>query len=64
MRAAAAGRIFVTPEDVKALAMPVLAHRLLLTAEAELRGQRPADILGEVLRTVPVPSPARASAGT
>jgi MoxR-like ATPase len=64
VRAAAAGRIFVTPEDVKALAMPVLAHRLLLTAEAELRGQRPADILGEVLRTVPVPSPARASAGT
>ncbi len=53
--AAAAGRGYVVPDDVKTLAEPVLAHRLLLDAESEIRGVRPADVLGEVLRAVPVP---------
>ena len=35
--------------------MPVLAHRLLVTPEAQLQGISPADALGEVLRAVPVP---------
>ena len=35
--------------------MPVLAHRLLVTPEAQLQGITPADALGEVLRSVPVP---------
>ena len=54
-RAAAAGRGYVIPDDVKALAVPVLAHRLLVTPEAQLQGITPADALGEVLRAVPVP---------
>jgi MoxR-like ATPase len=54
-RAAAAGRGYVIPDDVKALAVPVLAHRLLVTPEAQLQGITPSDALGEVLRAVPVP---------
>ncbi|MGH9086045.1 MAG: AAA family ATPase [Acidimicrobiales bacterium] len=55
-RAAAAGRAYVIPDDLKALAEPVLAHRLLVTPEAQLQGISPADALVEVLRAVPVPS--------
>jgi MoxR-like ATPase len=55
-RAAAAGRNYVVPDDLKALAVPVLAHRLLTTPEAQLAGVRPADVVHEILRTVPVPS--------
>ena len=47
-RAAAAGPRYVVPDDVKALAEPVLAHRLLVTPEAQLQGVTPADALGEV----------------
>jgi MoxR-like ATPase len=54
-RAVAAGRNYVVPDDVKALAVPVLAHRLLVSPEAQLQGITPADALGEVLRAVPVP---------
>jgi MoxR-like ATPase len=54
-RAAARGRGYVTPDDVKALALPVLAHRLMVTPEAQLQGLATADVLGEVLRAVPVP---------
>ena len=55
-RAAAAGRTYVVPDDVKALAEPVLAHRLLLTPEAQLQGISSADVLAEVLASVPVPA--------
>jgi MoxR-like ATPase len=55
-RAAALGRAYVTPDDIKALAEPVLAHRLLVTAEAQLGGVSPADALGEAIRSVAVPS--------
>jgi MoxR-like ATPase len=55
-RAAAAGRSYVMPDDIKALAETVLAHRLVVTPEAQLAGMRSADVIGEVLRTVPVPS--------
>ncbi len=55
VRAAAAGRDFVTPDDVKALAVPVLAHRMLVAADAELRGFTGEDAVGEVLGSVPVP---------
>ncbi len=54
--AAAAGRGYVVPDDIKALAETVLAHRLVVTPEAQLAGLRSADVIGEVLRTVPVPS--------
>ena len=55
VRAASQGRTYALPEDVKALAGPVLAHRLILTPEAELSGRTGADIVAEVLASVPVP---------
>jgi MoxR-like ATPase len=55
-RAAASGRTYVVPDDLKALAEPVLAHRLLVTPEAQLQGISAGDALTEVLRTVPIPS--------
>jgi MoxR-like ATPase len=58
VRAAAAGRSYIVPEDVKALAVPVVAHRLIVTPEAELRGRSGADVVGEVLSNVPTPQAA------
>jgi MoxR-like ATPase len=55
-RAAAAGRAYVVPDDIKALAEPVLAHRLLVSPEAQLGGIRPVDALNEAIRSVPVPT--------
>ena len=52
-RAAAAGRNFATPDDVKALAPHVLAHRLMLDQDAELRGIGTADLVNEILQGVP-----------
>jgi MoxR-like ATPase len=57
VRAVAAGRTFLVPEDVKSLAVPVLAHRLIVTAEAELRGRTGADVVDDVLAGVPTPQP-------
>ena len=48
-------RDYVTPDDVKAVAAPVLAHRMALTPEAELRGVRIANVLADILDEVPVP---------
>src|SRR5207244_580326 len=56
-RAALEGRDFVTPDDVKTLALPVLAHRLILKANAELRGLTPAKVLTQILDPEPVPPP-------
>lgn len=53
--AASEGRSYVTPEDVKALAAPVLCHRMVLAPEAELSGKRVEDLLGAVLASTPVP---------
>jgi MoxR-like ATPase len=55
-RAAAAGRTYVVPDDLKALAEPVLAHRLVVSPEAQLQGVDAGDVLGEVLASVPVPA--------
>ena len=57
--AAGHGRHFVVPDDVKTVAGPVLTHRLVLTAEAEVRGASAADVLAEVIRSVPVPAVSR-----
>jgi MoxR-like ATPase len=56
-RAAAllAGRSFVTPDDVVAMAPPVLRHRLVLRPEAELERYRPDDAVQAALQAVPVP---------
>lgn len=53
--AAFAGRDYVTPDDVKAVAAPVLRHRIVLKPEAELDGLRPDDVIQRILSTVPVP---------
>ncbi len=53
--AAISGRDYVSPDDVKRLAQPVLVHRLLLTSQSRLRGRSAADVLDEILREVPVP---------
>jgi len=49
------GRDFVTPDDVKSLALPVLRHRVLLTPEAEVEGQRVDDRLRGLLQSLPAP---------
>jgi MoxR-like ATPase len=54
--AATQGRGFVTADDIKRLVRPVLAHRMILSAEAQLRGRSTADILDELLRSVPIPT--------
>jgi MoxR-like ATPase len=53
--AAIDGRDFVTPDDIKDVAVPVLCHRLLLTPEAELDRRDPAEIIGGVLAATPTP---------
>ncbi|MFZ4518799.1 MAG: AAA family ATPase [Microthrixaceae bacterium] len=53
--AAAAGRDYVTPDDVKLLAAPVLAHRMVLAPEAQLRGLGAEDAVADLLRSAPVP---------
>ncbi len=53
--AAIRGRAFVKPDDVKYLAAPVLAHRLICSAEATLRGRTAESIVGEAVASVPVP---------
>lgn len=49
------GRAFVTPDDVKALALPCLRHRVALQPEAQMDGVRVDDVLGSILASVPVP---------
>jgi MoxR-like ATPase len=50
------GRDYVLPDDVKALAEPVFAHRILPTTDARIRDRDADEILREILRTVPVPT--------
>ena len=49
------GRDFATPDDVKAMAPAVLRHRLKLTADLEIEGYRPDDVLADLLAGVPAP---------
>jgi MoxR-like ATPase len=53
--AAIEGRAYVLPDDVKRLAPAVLGHRLILAAGARLRGRHLAELLAEIVATVPVP---------
>jgi MoxR-like ATPase len=55
--AALGGRDFVLPDDIKHLAVPVLAHRLILTEEERLRGGTPEHLLEEILGRIAVPAP-------
>jgi MoxR-like ATPase len=54
--AAIKGREYVVPDDVKELAQPVLAHRLILSPETTMAGREPFDIVAELLNSVPIPA--------
>jgi len=54
-RAAVEGRSYVTPDDVKVMAPPTLAHRLVLTPDARIEAISPTEIIEDVLSTVAVP---------
>ena len=54
-KAAVSGRDFVVPEDVKAIAIPALAHRLTLRPELWVQRVRGEDVIAEALETVPTP---------
>jgi MoxR-like ATPase len=56
-RAAVDGRDFVLPDDLQALAVPVLAHRLLLTAEAQIGRRTSEAVVADVVAATPAPGP-------
>ena len=49
------GRNFVTPDDVKSMALPALRHRIKLSADLEIEGYQPDDVLGDILLNVEAP---------
>ena len=49
------GRDFVTPDDIARLAQPVLAHRITLSADAEVAGTRKMEVLGQIMESLEVP---------
>jgi MoxR-like ATPase len=53
--AAISGRDFVTPDDVKAMALPVLGHRLIMRPEFEIEGLTVSEVIDQVLQQVAVP---------
>lgn len=54
-RAAVQGRDYALPDDVKALAVPVLAHRIIISPAARIRSVTGKNVVDDLLRTVPVP---------
>lgn len=50
------GRDYVVPDDVKNVAIPALAHRLILKAEARVRGVKPENVIYDVINKIPVPT--------
>lgn len=53
--AALRGRDFVTPEDIKEAAVPVLQHRIIITPEREMEGITSAQIIAQILESVEIP---------
>jgi MoxR-like ATPase len=54
-RAAILGRVYVTPDDVRALAIPALNHRIMLKPEAELEGLDVKAVIKGIIEEIPVP---------
>lgn len=54
--AAKNNRAYVTPDDIKAAAVPVLAHRLILKTSASMKKNAGAEIIGEIAGNIPVPT--------
>ncbi len=63
-RAVMAGRDYVTPDDIKALGQPALAHRLVLRPELWIRGVDGATVIAEILDQVPTPTTLPSAATT
>jgi len=55
-RAAVRGRSYVIPDDLKRLAIPLLIHRLIMKADARLRGHSAREVIEEVVAAVSVPA--------
>ena len=53
-------RDYVVPDDIKLLAVPVLAHRVVLSPSARMRGMRSEDVINDLLNEVAVPGAVRA----
>jgi MoxR-like ATPase len=53
--AAIRGRDFVTPEDIKDAAIPVLQHRVIVTPEREMEGITSIEIIKQILESVEIP---------
>jgi MoxR-like ATPase len=53
--AAIKGRDFITPDDIKPMALPVLEHRLILRPEYEIEGLTVKEVVGEILKEIAVP---------
>jgi len=53
--AAINGRDFVTPDDIKFVAMPVLKHRVILSAETEMEGTNEATVINKIIQSIEVP---------
>jgi MoxR-like ATPase len=58
--ASSQARDYVIPDDIKNLAVPVLAHRVLLSPEAQMRGASAEEVLGSLVNQVPIPARERA----
>jgi MoxR-like ATPase len=50
-----AGRDFVKPEDIQAVVVPVLQHRMILTPEQEMEGMRLSELIRQLLDQIEVP---------
>ena len=55
--AAMGGRNYVLPDDVKAMSVPTLSHRLLLMPDQWVRGVQPFEVINEVIEMIPAPPP-------
>jgi MoxR-like ATPase len=53
--AAISGRDFVTPDDIKTMALPVLEHRLILRPEFEIEGLSVSEVIQQILQQIAVP---------
>jgi MoxR-like ATPase len=53
--AAISGQDFVTPDDIKAMAVPVLEHRLILRPEFEIEGLSVPEVIEQILQQIAVP---------
>jgi len=54
-RAILSNRAYVTPDDVKAIVLPGLKHRIILKPEFQIKGVAPEDIIVDVVKAIPVP---------